>query len=214
MFLNARISAPEEPYTRARWREWFNRSMLLALENNFNDVQHQIGSIQSTRLPRPTADVHKHWQRIRRNFQSQIYKALHQKLAPDAHSRFAHKLERWNLHHPSQLLHEQLSVVQRTPNWQARSAHQRLKTIAKVTTPRVHAAMFGAIWNRWCTLRRYQLRGRCRLCQEPHTEDSIEHYSCCNIGKEVAARRLRLCSNTLINIHTFTSTNPHIRTQE
>ena len=213
-YLQARISAPDEFYTRARWRDWFDRSMLLALANNMETLQQQIGPIQ-TFIPRQIRpNDHKHWQRTRRKFQSKIYTALHQKLAPDAHARFAHKLSRWNLHHTSLPLHEQLSTIQRTPNWQARSAHQRLKTTAKLTTPRVHAAVFGAIWNRWCTLRRFQTRGRCRLCQQPHTEDSIEHYASCNTIRELATRRLGLCRHTQINIQTFTCTNPFIRTTE
>ena len=130
------------------------------------------------------------------------------------HTRFAHNLDRWNLHLPTQPLHDHLSVLQRTPNWQARCAHQRLKSLAKLTTPRVHAAAFGAVWNRWCTLRRFQQRGLCRLCQRPHTEDSIEHYPFCITVRRLATSRLRLNGATQVNIHTFTCTNPLIRTQE
>ena len=213
-YLQACITAPDEPYTRARWRGWFDRSMLLALNNNISTLQHKIGSIQAF-LPHQTqSNDHSHWTRVRRKFQSHVYTALHQKHAPDAHARLAHKLSRWNLHQPTQPLYEQLSTIQRTPNWQARSAHQRLKTAAKLTTPRVHAALFGAIWNRWCTLRRFQLQGRCQLCQQPHTEDSIEHYPFCNAVKELATRRLGLCRHTQVNIQTFTCTNPFIRTNE
>ena len=68
-----------------------------------------------------------------------MYAALHQRSAPDVHSRFAFKLDRWNLHQPSQPLHDYLSVRQRTPNWQARCAHHRLKTRAKLTTPRARS---------------------------------------------------------------------------
>ena len=154
------------------------------------------------------------WRHIRHKFQSWMYSALHQRSAPDALSRFRLKLDRWNLHSPSQLLHDRLSTLQRTPNWQARCSHQRLKKIATLTTPRVHAAVFGAIWNRWCTLRRFQQRGRCRLCQQPSTEDSIEHYSRCAIVRRVAQKRLRLDSSTQVNIHTFTCTNPLLHTEE
>ena len=188
--------------------------MVLALDNNMKALQQRLGSIQAF-LPQPTRpNDHAHWRRIRRKFQSTIYTALHRNLAPDAHTRFRHKLSRWNLHQPTLLLHEQLSTIQRTPNWQARSSHQRLKAVAKLTTPRVHAALFGAIWNRWCTRRRFQLQGRCWLCQLPHTEDSIEHYALCSTVKELATRRLGLCRQTQVNIHTFMCTNPFIRTKE
>ena len=53
-----------------------------------------------------------------------------------------------------------------------------------------------------------------RLCQQPHTEDSIEHYAFCTAVKELATRRLGLCRHTQVNIQTFTCTNPFIRTNE
>ena len=187
--------------------------MQLSLESNLHDVQ-QIGSVHTLMNRRRSTNEKRHWQQTRRVFQSTIYSSLHGHHAPDAHTRFAQKLTRWNLHSPTHPLHEHLSVIQRTPNWQARCAHQRLKTIAKLTTPRVHAAVFGAIWNRWCTLRRYQQQGRCRLCQLPHTEDSIEHYSFCTSVRKLATTRLRLCTTTQVNIHTFTCTNPLLRTNE
>ena len=105
-------------------------------------------------------------------------------------------------------------MAQRTPNWQARSAHQRLKTLAQLVSPRVHASVFGSIWNRWCTLRRFQFRGRCRLCQSLHSEDSIEHYAFCSVVKELAARRLRLDTQRHVNLHTFTLTNPCLNTKQ
>ena len=140
--------------------------------------------------------------------------AIHQKSTPNLHNRFGQKLSRWSLHEPGKPLHDHLSVIQRTPNWQARCAHQRLKTVARLTSPRVHAATFGALWNRWCTLRRFQLRGRCRLCQKVHSEDSIEHYAFCDTVREVATRRLRLDARLHVKIHTFTCTNPHLNTRE
>ena len=67
---------------------------------------------------------------------------------------------------------------------------------------------------RWCTLRPFQLKGRCRLCQLPHSKDSIEHYACCTTVRELAARRLRLDAHLHVNIHTFTCTNPRLITKE
>ena len=202
-YLRRLISAPDELYTRARWRDWFDHSMILALDANLDNVQLEIGSVRALMARHLSTTSPEPWRRIRRKFQSWVYTALHQKSAPDIHARFAHKLGRWKLHLPTQVLHDHLSVIQRTPNWQARCAHQRLKTIAKLTTPRVHAAVYGAVWNRWCTLGRFRKTGRCRLCQLPRTKDSIEHYAFCSTVRELASRRLRLCCTTQVNIHTF-----------
>ena len=147
------------------------------------------------------------WKKIRRKFQSLVYKKIHTRTAPNAHERFAHKLSRWNLHEENKPLRAYLSVIQRIPNWQARCAQNRLKALARLVSPRVHAAVFGAMWNRWCTVRRFQHRGNCRLCQQQQTEDSIEHYAFCNTVREVAARRLRLDTLRQVILHTFTCTD-------
>ena len=129
------------------------------------------------------------------------------------HDRFDYKLRRWKLQESDKPLYQHLSVIHRTPNWQARSSHQRLKLLAQLVPPRVHAAVFGCIWNRWCTLRRFHTSGNCRLCQGRHTEDSIEHYTYCSSVRAIASRRLRLDIGTQVNLHTFTCTNPLIRTE-
>ena len=105
-------------------------------------------------------------------------------------------------------------MIQRTPNWHARCAQQRLVELASLVAPRVHAAGFGASCNRWCTRRRFQLTGQCRLCRERHTEDSIEHYPFCSRVKELGTRHLRLVSSSHINVHTFTCTNPLVGSRE
>ena len=71
-----------------------------------------------------------------------------------------------------------------------------------------------ATWNRWSTLGRYRKTCHCRLCQQRHTEDSIEHYAFCNTVRAVAARRLRLDKHSHVNLHTFTCTNPLLNNNE
>ena len=212
--LRRLISAPDEIYTRAKCKSWLDNSMLLTLETNLKEVQQEIGPVRALWGRPPPTNPQRHWKQIRRKFQHLVYVKLHKKHAPDVHIRFAQKLARWNLHLTTHPLHNHLSTIQRTPNWQARCAHQRLKNIATLTTPRVHAAVYGAIWNRWCTLRRFQQRGRCRLCRKPHTEDAIEHYPFCDTVRRIATTRLRLNIETQVNIHSFTCTNPLIRTKK
>ena len=38
-YLRRLITAPDQLYTRAYWRNWFDNSMLLALESNLEDIQ-------------------------------------------------------------------------------------------------------------------------------------------------------------------------------
>ena len=66
------ISAPDEPYTRARWRSWFDNSMLLTLDSNFQEVQRDIGSIHSLLSRHKLTNELRHWKRVRRSFQRSL----------------------------------------------------------------------------------------------------------------------------------------------
>ena len=215
--LRALMASPNQTYTSAVWRDWFSNAATLALEQTFERTRRKIGDL-TVYFPRSaqafTKENVQRWKACKREFQSRIYEAIHAREAPDPHARFREKLHRWKLDHPEQPRHNFLSVKQRTPNWQARSAFCRLSEIACHTAPRVHAAVFGAIWNRWCTRRRFQQKGLCRLCQSPTSEDSIEHYVTCKEVKQLASRRLRLDVAEHVNIHTFTCTNRAIATKE
>ena len=89
--------------------------MLLTLESNLEAVQKKIGPVRELMTRKQPTNDQQRWQHIRRKFQSWVYTALHQKSAPDTHARFTHKLGRWKLHLPTQVLHDHLSVIQRTP---------------------------------------------------------------------------------------------------
>jgi hypothetical protein len=105
-----------------------------------------------------------------------------------------------------------------TPNWQARRIGQLLEALRNATTPRVRAAIFSTIWNRWNTHRRWQRRhyatNTCLFRCSPTAEDSIEHYCCCGTVKEAMRRHLRLDPFYYANIHTFTLCNTHINDME
>ena len=215
--LRGLISAPTCTYTRAYWAQWFENSMTINLEDNFHSLKHYIGPTSRVNNLQPHGapiGENVNPKRDKSTFQRCIYKAILEQQAPDFHRRFAYKLRRWNLPAASPSLNHRCTAIQCTPNWHARCAHQRLHDLGGLVTPRVHAACFGACWNRWCTLRRFQQTGRCRLCQLPHTEDSIEHYVFCVVVRKVGARCLRLDADLHLNLHTFTCTNPVIRTDE
>ena len=54
-----------------------------------------------------------------------------------------------------------------------------MKEVWAHTPPRVVVVLLYAILNGWATLRRFQLQGRCRLCNRPGTVGSIEHLPLC-----------------------------------
>ena len=75
---------------------------------------------------------------------------------------------------------------------EAARTQQRLRRLGGEVPPRVWAATFGCIWNRWATSRRRQeIKSCCRFgC--PWAEDSIEHYAQCPAIVDFARRRLHL----------------------
>ena len=84
---------------------------------------------------------------------------------------------------------------------------QRLRTLV---SPRVQAACFSTVWNRWCTARRFgqrhSVRNRCLLGCAGHAEDSLQHYFNCEALRWVAAHFLRLghldiCARHLLMEH-------------
>ena len=74
----------------------------------------------------------------------------------------------------------------------AMRALQLLKDINRKVPPAVLAAWMHTALNGWCTARRFQSQGKCRLSQTCHGEDSLEHYSKCRFAWVCAQNRLRL----------------------
>jgi hypothetical protein len=126
--------------------------------------------------------------------------------------------KRWQLNNQGKHLCSTLDVRTSTPAWQSERTLHNLHLLASLTTPRVWAAVFSTIWNRWCTARRYQQRqsnkNRCVLGCSDTAEDSIEHYSRCPCTRELAARLLHLDPTTQVNMHAFNLCSSSITTQE
>ena len=121
-------------------------------------------------------------QRIRASFQKTVSANILRISMPDVELRMRYKIERWRL-----------------PGPEARTARQilrRLGRLGALVPPRIAAACFSTIWNRWVTARRFQRRGlpcnRCVLGCPGHAEDSIEHYSRCAVVWAFAARVMQI----------------------
>ena len=101
---------------------------------------------------------------------------------PDAEQRMRQKLHRWGLTGPPAIV--------------SRRVLRRLRMIRELVTPRVSAACFGTLWNRWTTHRRFQRRhfesNVCVLGCGGEAEDSLEHYAFCQAVRQVADKTLRI----------------------
>jgi len=69
---------------------------------------------------------------------------------------------------------------------------ERFKRISGLVAPRVLATLFRSVWNGWCTARRFQQKGCCRLGCSPTSDDSIEHYSHCRFAYHLVVDHFKL----------------------
>ena len=119
---------------------------------------------------------------MKREYQRLLYNRLSKLDCSDPEHRVRGKPERWKLQDP--------------PAHVAQRILRRLSRLCKLVTPRVNAAYFSTLWNRWATARRFQLRGTpacaCVLGCPGLAEDSIEHYARCPTVRTVAAKFLRI----------------------
>ena len=74
----------------------------------------------------------------------------------------------------------------------AKRAQLLLTSICKKVPPAVLAAWMHTALNGWCTARRFQTQGPCRLSRSCRGEDSVEHYSKCRSAWCCAQSRLRI----------------------
>ena len=141
--------------------------------------------------------------------QSTFYAILVASSLDDPKNRVRYKLRRWKLSD----IHSSARI--NSIAWRTEKATWLLKLVGKYTPPRVQSAVFSTLWNRWTTARRYQVRDkRCLLCDAGHSEDSIEHYSCCRIVREILARFLHMDQARFASLHTFVLTHPDINSKE
>ena len=118
--------------------------------------------------------------RRKKNFQKTVRTALLAKHSYSPTERMRHKLDRWNL--------------AGFPGETASKCIQSLSLLKKWVPPRVCSAVLRTMWNGWCTQRRFQQSGHCVFqcgCFWSE-EDSIEHYSKCEVVVGFARRRLNL----------------------
>jgi hypothetical protein len=180
---------------RTVWRDWYAKSHILILAKAVNELAGiglQISEITKgitgeTRLPSEPDAV----KVFKARFQKSVAKRISDFRRPDGEDRVRTKLVRWHLQGPAAHV--------------ARKVYGRLSGLSGLVAPRVAAACFSAIWNRWTTARRFQKRGMaqnfCVLGCGDGAEDSIEHYSRCQAVRTTGAKFLRLWLDT--SLETF-----------
>lgn len=137
---------------------------------------------QSIHLGCRTEGPEKRRDRVKAQFQKEVYAQIKELYKPN--------FKNWTR---ERNFHWKLTGVEANV---AANLARRPAGIHELVAPRVQAACFSTIWNRWCTFRRYQQRRSprniCMLGCEGMAEDSIEHYVHCKAARKVAGSFLRL----------------------
>jgi hypothetical protein len=211
--LRNRMLAPDQLGTKKQWADWYGRSFLLRIDDNRKEFERELGPIAQLKRSISANALLAH-----KSFQRKAYQLILQQEAPDAELRVRGKMERWALGDPTRHVAVPLTVKNLTPAWSSRKTLHNLNLLNQLVAPRVVAACFSTIWNRWTTARRFQRRSHhsnaCQLGCGGDAEDSIEHYARCWRVRQVGRKQFRLRPDDQISLHTFLLCNPHIETQQ
>ena len=213
--LRESLARPARDHSRAVWADWYDRSFLLCLAQAEDKLTREAGSIETLRRSRAGGDrrlqADAAW---RLECQRTVYSFLMASSLGNPWNRIRAKYRRWKLDDAARHLTIFGGARERTPAWQCRRAALLLRALGAMVPPRVQAAVFSTMWNRWTTARRFQNRAKCLLGCAGCAQDSIEHYCRCPTVRAVCLRTLRLDPAVFCNLHTFVLVNPRISTME
>ena len=184
------------------WGGWYERSHVSCLFKAKQDL-HGVGITIERCLeeiagwqPPPWSDAV--CRKQKREFQKTVVLAIKGLGRPDPVARVRAKLNRWmdwSAARPSDTVSLNWKIPG-PPAWIARRSHGHLDKLSNLVPPRVASAVFKAVWNNWCTARRYQqtnhTNDKCWLGCGSHAQDSIEHYSRCPIALDVLRNKMRI----------------------
>ena len=163
---------------QACWKEWYQRSFPLRLLENHKGMERKGITLKGIKKDICTGmDIVEDRKRLRANLQKVAATANLMHFLGVWEYRIDHKMERWR--------------IQGNRHHVRNAVKANLERLGAIVPPRVAAAVWGLVWNRWCTARRFQGEAPCVLdCGKG--EDSIEHYIGCQVGREAGRRLLRV----------------------
>ena len=161
------------------WNEWYQRSFPRTLWHNKTALEQKgISLDQITKKLCLSMDTDQDRIKLHGCFQKEAAKMNLPGFLDVWEYRIDHKLLRWQFRGNRHVHRDNLI--------------RNLQTICRIVAPRVAAAAWGMVWNRWCTARRREQREDPCLFGCGRGADSVEHYIGCEVGRAVGRRMLRL----------------------
>ena len=163
------------------WADWFRNSTILQLSDTMTYFHRELRVTQRSLEEEIAQGAPRPWERlvarrVVRSFQRSAASKVPDREFYNAGGRVRCNLGRFGF----------------ADRRQAARCLDRLRTLGKSVPPRVWAATFGVIWNRWATCRRRQSTSSWCLFGCPFGEDSVEHYGRCPVVWRFARERLQL----------------------
>ena len=169
-------------FIRSReWGHWYERAFVTQLAEHQSKLRETKGITQGSIERELSHEQDRPWtptlaKLVKRSFQRQGTKHLADDTPFQAEARVRRNLRRFGL----------------LDRREAARSLKRLRSLQLLVPPRVWAATFGALWNRWFTARRTQrIHSKCLLGCE-WGDDSVEHYVDCPQVVQFAKHRLHL----------------------
>ena len=180
------------PCRHPQWQKWYKGSYILRIHAAVCAAAAKGASLEiASKHAQLTQDTNGRY-----NLQRTACDLLLQHQNDNAENRVRAKLQRWKLQDP--------------PGYVARRAIRRLSTAFSLVAPRVAVVLFGTLWNRWCTARRFQEDGTCIFGCPGEAQDSIEHYSRCPRQIDFALRKMHLPPQHVGSLQAFMVLNKNI----
>jgi len=134
------------------WNGWYRHNYCKVLVDNIQWLKSKgitTSSIYPKIIPNGAICSAEDVCKIKRELQRYTLRAIKDAIGPQVVERIRNKVERWRG------IHYGLSGL---PGKYSPMIAKRITRLAKLVTPRVHAAVFKTLWNGWCTHRRFQRR--------------------------------------------------------
>ena len=216
--LRSDLENPEYCFRAGIYREWYAGAHVSILTVNNRQLAAQGLSLEQCLtniaggVPRPwnskTVDKQK---RTLQKFVTRSICSLQPQLGEE-HVR--HRLARFmdpDAPRPSDTISHNF-LIPGVPLHVARRVFTNFKRLPKLVPPRVCSAVWRCIFNSWCTKRRFQQRSSatntCCLGCGGAAEDSIEHYSRCQIVKDILYTKFRIDLHPRRGLATFCMAAP------
>ena len=194
--LHQALSNPVVPWRVSAWQNWYDRSHVTILYDNEVNID-RLGLSMDMCLVRIAGGEQRPWNdktraKQKREFQKTVTAFLKESCKFNAVERVRDKLHRWmDEDAASPTARSVRMLITGLPRQVAERVTKRLQRLPKLVPPRVGSAAFRTLSNGWCTDRRFQGHGTCRLGCNPNAGDSIEHYCRCPITRELFRKKLR-----------------------